>query len=77
MGFYTSDNLVEFGQWAVDSKAARNQPDLRVEEPEISRNLKVFAGNVGPAVGTLSVAPVRGGPLRTVEGLPGCLQPIN
>ena len=42
MGFYTPDDLVELEQWAVDARAARNQPDLRVEELEVSRNLKVF-----------------------------------
>jgi len=42
MGVYTSDDLVELEQCTVDSTAARNKPELRVEEPEISRNLKVF-----------------------------------
>ena len=42
MGFYTFDNLVELEQWAVESRAARNQPELQVEEPEISRKLKVL-----------------------------------
>ena len=42
MGFYTSDDLTELEQWAVDARAARNQPELRVEEPEISHNLEVF-----------------------------------
>ena len=42
MGFYTSDDLMELEQWAVDARAFRNQPELRVEEPDISRNLKVF-----------------------------------
>ena len=42
MGFYTVDDLTELEQWAVDSRAARNNPELRVEEPDISRNMKVF-----------------------------------
>ena len=42
MGFYTLDDLTEFEQWAVDSRAARDNPELRVEEPGISRNIKVF-----------------------------------
>ena len=42
MGFYTSDDLTELKQWAVDARAIRNQPELRVEEPEISHNLEVF-----------------------------------
>ena len=29
------------------------------------------AGDVRPAVGILSAAPVKGGPFRPVEGLPG------
>ena len=41
MGFYTLDDLTKLEQWAVDSRAARNNPELRVE-PEISRNMKVF-----------------------------------
>ena len=42
MGLYTADDLVESEQWAVDARAARNQPKLRVEQPEVSRNLKVL-----------------------------------
>ena len=42
MGSYTADDLVELEQWAVDARAVRNQPELRVEEPEVSRNLMVF-----------------------------------
>ena len=42
MGFYASDDLAELEQWAVDARAARNQPELRVDEPETSHNLKVF-----------------------------------
>ena len=42
MGFYILDDLTELEQWAVDSRAARNNPELRVEEPGISRNMKVF-----------------------------------
>ena len=42
MSFYTMDDPAELKQWAVDSRAARDNPELRVEEPEVSRNLKVF-----------------------------------
>ena len=42
MGFYISDDLAELVQWAVDARTARDQPDLRVEEPEISHILEVF-----------------------------------
>ena len=42
MGFYTLDDLTELEQWAVDTRAARNNPQLRVEEPDISRKMKVF-----------------------------------
>ena len=42
MGFYTLDDFSELEQWVVDSKAARSQPDLRVEEPELSPNLRTF-----------------------------------
>ena len=41
MGFYNSDDLAEMEQRAVDPRAARYQPELRVEELEISHNLKV------------------------------------
>ena len=36
------DDLTELKQWAVDSRAAKSNPELRVEEPKISRNMKVF-----------------------------------
>ena len=42
MQFHTSDDLAEVEQWVVDARAARNQPEKRVEEPEILHNLKVF-----------------------------------
>ena len=42
MGFYTLDDLTELEQWAVNSRAARNNLELQVEEPEVSRNMKVF-----------------------------------
>ena len=41
-GFFTTDDLLELEQWAEDSRAACNQPELRVEEPEIPWNLKFF-----------------------------------
>ena len=42
MGFYTYDDLAELEQWSVDARAARADPATRIEEPEVSRNLKVF-----------------------------------
>ena len=42
MDFCTLDDLAELEQRVVNSRAARSYPELRVEEPEFSRNLKVF-----------------------------------
>ena len=42
MGFNTLDDLTELEQWAVDSRAARNNPELQVEKPDISHNMKMF-----------------------------------
>ena len=42
MGFYTNDDLTELEQWAVDSRAARANPTSRIEEPDVSPNLKTF-----------------------------------
>ena len=42
MGFYTYDDLAELEQWSVDARAARADPATRIEEPEVSPNLKVF-----------------------------------
>ena len=42
MGFYTHDDLTEFEQWTADSRAARANPTSRIEEPDISPNLKTF-----------------------------------
>ena len=42
MGFYTHDDIVDLEQWSVDSRAARADPTNRVEEPDISPNLKTF-----------------------------------
>ena len=42
MGFYTYDDLTELEQWTVDARAARADPASRIEEPEVSPNLKVF-----------------------------------
>ena len=41
MGFYKYDDITDLEQWAVDARAAREDPNLRVEEPE-SENLKTF-----------------------------------
>ena len=42
MGFYTPEDLIELEQWTVDARAARRDPAARVEEPEVSPNLKIF-----------------------------------
>ena len=42
MGFFTSDDLIDLEQWAVDAQCLRGTADLRLEEPEISPNLKTF-----------------------------------
>ena len=42
MGFYTNVDVVELEQWTVDARAARSNPAIRKEEPEVSPNLKVF-----------------------------------
>ena len=42
MGFYTHDGVVELEQWTVDARAPRTNPAIRIEEPELSPNLKVF-----------------------------------
>ena len=42
MGFYTHDDLVDWKQWSVDSRAARAEPTSRIYEPDISLNLKTF-----------------------------------
>ena len=42
MGFYTQDDVVELEQWTVDARAARRDPAARIQEPEVSPNLKIF-----------------------------------
>ena len=42
MGSYTHDDVVELEQWTVDARAARTNPSIRIEEPELSPNLKVL-----------------------------------
>ena len=42
MNFYTYSDLEELKQWAVGARAARRDPTARIEEPEISYNLKIF-----------------------------------
>ena len=42
MGFFTHDDLTELEQWTVDSRAARASPTGRIEEPDVSPNLKTF-----------------------------------
>ena len=42
MNFYTYEDLTELKQWAVGARAARRDPAARIEEPEVSYNLKIF-----------------------------------
>ena len=42
MSFYTYTDLDELKQWAVGVRAARRDPAARIEEPEVSYNLKIF-----------------------------------
>ena len=42
MGFYTHDDVVEINHWTVDARAARTNPATRIEDPEVSPNLKLF-----------------------------------
>ena len=42
MDFYTHVDVVDLEQWTVDARAARTNPAIRIEEPEVSPNLKIF-----------------------------------
>ena len=42
MGFYTHDDIVDLEQWAVDARAARANPTIYIEEPNLLPNLKTF-----------------------------------
>ena len=42
MGFYTHDDVVDLEQWTVDARATRTNPAIRIEEREVSLNLKTF-----------------------------------
>ena len=42
MDFYTHDDVVDLEQWTVDASAARTNPTLRIEEPQLCANLKTF-----------------------------------
>ena len=42
MGFFTTDGVANSEQWALEPKVVRNSPVLRVEEPDISWNMKGF-----------------------------------
>ena len=42
MNFYTYEDLAELEQWTVDARAARRDPAARIEEPEVSYNMKIF-----------------------------------
>ena len=42
MNFYTYEDLAELKQLAVGARAAQRDPAARIEEPEVSYNLKIF-----------------------------------
>ena len=42
MGFYTYDDVVDLEQSTVDARAARGNPAIRIEDPEVWPNLKVI-----------------------------------
>ena len=42
MNLYTYSDLDELKQWAVGARAARRDPAARIEESEVSYNLKIF-----------------------------------
>ena len=42
MGFHTHDDVVDLEQWTVDARAARANPEIRIEEPQVSPNLKAL-----------------------------------
>ena len=42
IGFYTHDDVVKLQHWTMDSRAARTNPASRIEEPQVSPNLKAF-----------------------------------
>ena len=42
MGFFTADDITDLEQWAVDAQSHLGNPDLHLEEPEISANFKTF-----------------------------------
>ena len=41
-GFYTLDDVVDIKQRTVDARAATTNPGTRIEEPDVSFNLKTF-----------------------------------
>ena len=42
LNFYSADDITELEQWAMDAQSLRGTPNLRLEEPEISANFKIF-----------------------------------
>ena len=40
MRFYTHDYIIDLEQWAVDARAARANPTIRIEEPDMLSSLK-------------------------------------
>ena len=57
MGSYTHDDMVDLEQWTVDARAARTNPAIRFEEPEVSPKPKnvfeiYFRGTMGGKAGS-------------------------
>ena len=42
MSFYTHDDIVDLEQWTKGARGARTNPTTRIEEPDVSPNLKTF-----------------------------------
>ena len=41
-GFHTHDDVLDLEQWTVDARTTKTNPATRIEEPEVSLNLKNF-----------------------------------
>ena len=53
MGLYTHDDIIDLEQWSVDARAASVNPTVRIEEPDVSPNLKTFLRfTLGGAMGS-------------------------
>ena len=63
MAFFTSDDLIDLEQLAVDAQSLRGTPDLRLEEPEISPKLKTILRYTCARNGSLNLFSRRGSSL--------------